>query len=86
MTKTQGNIYKITKQSSYSGRKMLLKQIYIYLTHIQVRENLCQSDCHTICKEITIILCVIVLSATIYIYCSFLGGKGISIKIYYVKV
>ena len=52
---------------------------------IQVRENLCQSDCHTICKEITIIFvrnCVVCNN----IYCSFLGGKGISIKIYYIKV
>ena len=67
------------------GRKKLVKQIYIFLTHIQVRENLCQSDCHTICKEITIILCVIVLPATIYTVV-FLGEKGISIKIYYIKV
>ena len=56
MTKTQGNIYIKSQNKVHTvGRKKLLKQIYIYLTHIQVRESLCQSDCHTICKEITII-------------------------------
>ena len=77
------NISKIGKFCSHNF------YIFLTITHIQVRENLCQSDCHTICKEITITLCIIVLPATIYTVVFFFlegGRKGNSIKIYYIKV